>query len=113
MEVERKETKEKREGLDSIFLKLQENTRAASNNDSPPLVVEPKTYVFTKCPSAHSPKTLGQLQTELRDLKDEMDLMKTQHNKEIKLLMNELDEEKKIRLTLQLEIQRIKKHMSK
>ncbi|XP_041658086.1 SH3 domain-containing kinase-binding protein 1 [Cheilinus undulatus] len=56
---------------------------------------------------------LEQLQTELRDLRDQFDQMKSQHNKEIKLLMNELDEEKRIRLTLQMEIQRLKKHMSK
>ncbi|KAM6910883.1 uncharacterized protein PEZ65_015236 isoform 2-T2 [Lycodopsis pacificus] len=63
-------------------------------------------------PSRHPPN-LEQLQTDLRDLRDQFELMKTQHNKEIKLLMNELDEEKRIRLTLQMEIQRMKKHMSK
>ncbi|KAF7205762.1 SH3 domain-containing kinase-binding protein 1-like [Nothobranchius furzeri] len=56
---------------------------------------------------------LEQLQTELKVLRDQFELMKSQHNKEIKLLMNELDEEKRIRLTLQMEIQRMKKHMSK
>ncbi|XP_051258299.1 SH3 domain-containing kinase-binding protein 1 [Dicentrarchus labrax] len=60
-----------------------------------------------------APPNLEQLQTELRDLRDQFDQMKSQHNKEIKLLMNELDEEKRIRLTLQMEIQRMKKHMSK
>ncbi|KAF6728810.1 SH3 domain-containing kinase-binding protein 1 [Oryzias melastigma] len=63
-------------------------------------------------PDNHSPN-LERLQTELRDLRDQIEQMKSQHNKEIKLLMNELDEEKRIRLTLQMEIQRIKKHMSK
>ncbi|XP_045896098.1 SH3 domain-containing kinase-binding protein 1 [Micropterus dolomieu] len=61
----------------------------------------------------HTSPNLEQLQTELRDLRDQFDQMKSQHNKEIKLLMNELDEEKRIRLTLQMEIQRMKKHMSK
>ncbi|KAA8586995.1 hypothetical protein FQN60_000831, partial [Etheostoma spectabile] len=60
-----------------------------------------------------NPPSLQQLQTDLRDLRDQFELMKSQHNKEIKLLMNELDEEKRIRLTLQMEIQRMKKHMSK
>ncbi|XP_068571902.1 SH3 domain-containing kinase-binding protein 1 [Cebidichthys violaceus] len=64
-------------------------------------------------PPSRNPPNLEQLQTELRDLRDQFELMKTQHNKEIKLLMNELDEEKRIRLTLQMEIQRMKKHMSK
>ncbi|XP_034406837.1 SH3 domain-containing kinase-binding protein 1 [Cyclopterus lumpus] len=62
---------------------------------------------------SRSPPNLEQLQTELRDLRDQFELMKSQHNKEIHLLMNELDEEKRIRLTLQMEIQRMKKHMSK
>ncbi|MEQ2286252.1 hypothetical protein AMECASPLE_000541 [Ameca splendens] len=56
---------------------------------------------------------LEELQTELRDLRDQFEQMKSQHNKEIKLLMSELDEEKRIRLTLQMEIQRMKRHMSK
>ncbi|XP_068188206.1 SH3 domain-containing kinase-binding protein 1 [Antennarius striatus] len=64
-------------------------------------------------PIKPNPPNLERLQTELRDLKGQFDKMKSQHNKEIKLLMNELDEEKKIRLTLQMEIQRLKKHMSK
>ncbi|XP_028451844.1 SH3 domain-containing kinase-binding protein 1 isoform X2 [Perca flavescens] len=62
---------------------------------------------------SRNPPSLQQLQTDLRDLRDQFELMKSQHNKEIKLLMNELDEEKRIRLTLQMEIQRMKKHMSK
>ncbi|XP_028323200.1 SH3 domain-containing kinase-binding protein 1 [Gouania willdenowi] len=61
----------------------------------------------------HISPNMEQLQTELRDLREQFVQMKSQHNKEIKLLMNELDEEKRIRLTLQMEIQRMKKHMSK
>lgn len=95
--------------------------------------------------SRRTPPNLQQLQTELRDLRDQFDQMKSQHkyvlvtmvtvkifwwwfelpilhvfnsssvccdnvrvilllltSKEIKLLMNELDEEKRIRLTLQV-----------
>ncbi|XP_078122160.1 uncharacterized protein LOC144527786 [Sander vitreus] len=62
---------------------------------------------------SRNPPSLQQVQTDLRALRDQFELMKSQHNKEIKLLMNELDEEKRIRLTLQMEIQRMKKHMSK
>ncbi|KAM6987202.1 SH3 domain-containing kinase-binding protein 1 [Aplochiton taeniatus] len=64
-------------------------------------------------PAAHTALSLEQLQTELRNLREEMEHMKNQHNKEIKLLMNELDEEKKIRLSLQVDMQRMKKKMSK
>ncbi|KAK2828589.1 hypothetical protein Q5P01_019623 [Channa striata] len=59
------------------------------------------------------PTSLEHLQSELRHLRNQFEQMKSQHNKEIKQLMNELDEEKKIRLTLQMEIQRMKKHMHK
>ncbi|XP_046898868.1 SH3 domain-containing kinase-binding protein 1 isoform X2 [Hypomesus transpacificus] len=64
-------------------------------------------------PAGQLPATLEELRTELWDLREDMELMKSQHNKEIKLLMNELDEEKKIRLSLQVEVQRMKKKMSK
>ncbi|XP_053296852.1 SH3 domain-containing kinase-binding protein 1 isoform X1 [Pleuronectes platessa] len=56
----------------------------------------------SRSPAAHTSPNLGELQTELRDLRDQFEQMKSQHNKEIKLLMSELDEEKKIRLTLQV-----------
>ncbi|XP_029476735.1 SH3 domain-containing kinase-binding protein 1-like isoform X2 [Oncorhynchus nerka] len=55
-------------------------------------------------PGAQCQLTLEQLRTELRDLRDEVELMKSQHNKEIHLLMNELDEEKRIRLSLQMDV---------
>ncbi|XP_046723486.1 SH3 domain-containing kinase-binding protein 1 isoform X2 [Silurus meridionalis] len=62
---------------------------------------------------AHGPPTLQKLNVELQDMREELELLKTQHKREIKLLMNELDEEKKLRLSLQLEVERLKKHMSK
>ncbi|CDQ69068.1 unnamed protein product [Oncorhynchus mykiss] len=64
-------------------------------------------------PGAQCQLTLEQLRTELRDLRDEVELMKSQHNKEIQLLMNELDEEKRIRLSLQMDVAQMKKHKSK
>ncbi|XP_028277087.1 SH3 domain-containing kinase-binding protein 1 isoform X2 [Parambassis ranga] len=76
----------------------------------PGLTSEPRP---SRSPQKHTSPNLEQLQSELRDLRGQFEQMKSQHNKEIKLLMNELDEEKRIRLTLQLEIQRMKKHMAK
>ncbi|KAK7130742.1 hypothetical protein R3I94_016026 [Phoxinus phoxinus] len=64
-------------------------------------------------PALQGPATLEQMRAELRDLRDELDTLRTQQKKEIKLLMNELDEEKKMRLSLQIEVERLKKHMSK
>ncbi|XP_035383428.1 uncharacterized protein si:dkey-71d15.2 isoform X2 [Electrophorus electricus] len=61
----------------------------------------------------HGPPTLEHLQVELQDMREELQQLKSQHKTEIKLLMNELDEEKKKRLSMQVEVERIKKHMSK
>ncbi|XP_077052424.1 uncharacterized protein LOC143702437 [Siphateles boraxobius] len=63
-------------------------------------------------PALQGPATLEQMRAELRDLRDELNTLRTQQKKEIKLLMNELDEEKKMRLSLQIEVERLKKHMS-
>ncbi|XP_040907479.1 SH3 domain-containing kinase-binding protein 1 isoform X3 [Toxotes jaculatrix] len=137
MEEERKENQS--EELETLT--LQENSQETSQNGSDLPAAVPKS-VPTQSFSSLLPKALSavlsplapglksdpqlsrnpakcaspnleQLQTELRDLRDQFEQMKSQHNKEIKLLMNELDEEKRIRLTLQMEIQRMKKHMSK
>nr|XP_020454515.1 SH3 domain-containing kinase-binding protein 1-like [Monopterus albus] len=134
---ERKE--DQTEELDSLT--LQENSQETNQDDAPlptaaPSTVPtqsfssllPKALSAVLCPSPpglssnpqpstnlakYTSPNLEQLQTELRDLREKFEQMKNQHNKEIKLLMNELDEEKRIRLTLQMEIQRMKKHMSK
>ncbi|XDV39154.1 hypothetical protein PO909_008431 [Leuciscus waleckii] len=55
-------------------------------------------------PALQGPATLEQMRAELRDLRDELNTLRTQQKlvKEIKLLMNELDEEKKMRLSLQV-----------
>ncbi|KAM9348716.1 uncharacterized protein ABDE67_010771 isoform 3-T5 [Symphorus nematophorus] len=121
MEEERKGN----QGEELESSKLQENSQETSQNGSavPALsaVLHPtlppglnSDSQPSRDPAKHTkPPNLVQLQTELRDLRDQFDQMKCQHNKEIKLLMNELDEEKRIRLTLQMEIHRMKKHMSK
>ncbi|XP_055035151.2 uncharacterized protein [Misgurnus anguillicaudatus] len=59
------------------------------------------------------PVTVEQMKVQLQKIQDELDLLKAQHKKEIRLLMNELDEEKKMRLSLQIDVERIKKHLSK
>ncbi|KAL2093193.1 hypothetical protein ACEWY4_010505 [Coilia grayii] len=56
---------------------------------------------------------LDHLRVQLREMRDELDLLKSQHKKEVKLLMSELDEEKKVRLSLQVEVDKIKKQLAK
>nr|XP_046266409.1 SH3 domain-containing kinase-binding protein 1-like isoform X2 [Scatophagus argus] len=115
MEEKRKENQ--REELNSSTQETSQNGPAppalsAVLHPTPPTVLNPDPP-RSRDPAKQTSLNLEQLQTELRDLRDQLDQMKSQHNKEIKLLMNELDEEKRIRLTLQMEIQRMKKHMSK
>uniref|UniRef100_A0AAQ5XAG4 Osteoclast-stimulating factor 1 n=1 Tax=Amphiprion ocellaris TaxID=80972 RepID=A0AAQ5XAG4_AMPOC len=60
-----------------------------------------------------TPPTLEELRNQLRDLRASIDLLKSQHRLEMKQLANALDEEKKIRLSLQMEVEHIKKSLSK
>ncbi|XP_028823614.1 SH3 domain-containing kinase-binding protein 1 isoform X5 [Denticeps clupeoides] len=57
--------------------------------------------------------TLEELRAQLKELRGTVELMKSQHRQEIKQLVSELDEEKKIRLSLQMEVEHIKKILSK
>ncbi|KAK2827764.1 hypothetical protein Q7C36_018690 [Tachysurus vachellii] len=84
----------------SSLMSILRSSDSSSSQPKPPL-------------TAHSPPTLQKLSVELQDMREELELLKTQHKREIKLLMNELDEEKKMRLSLQVEVERLKKHMSK
>ncbi|XP_061569099.1 SH3 domain-containing kinase-binding protein 1 [Cololabis saira] len=64
----------------------------------------------------HSPQTplsLEELRNQLRDLRASIDLLKSQHRQEMKQLANALDEEKKMRISLQVEVEHIKKSLSK
>lgn len=61
----------------------------------------------------HGAATLEELKAQLRDLKGTVELMKSQHKQEIKQLVSELDEEKRIRISLQMEVEQIKKSLSK
>ncbi|KAG8009617.1 SH3 domain-containing kinase-binding protein 1, partial [Nibea albiflora] len=60
-----------------------------------------------------TPPTLEELRTQLRDLRASVELLKSQHRQEMKQLSNALDDEKKIRVSLQMEVEHIKKSLSK
>ncbi|XP_068199860.1 SH3 domain-containing kinase-binding protein 1 isoform X2 [Antennarius striatus] len=64
----------------------------------------------------HSPvnsPTLEELRNQLRDLRASVELLKSQHRQEMKQLSNALDEEKRVRVSLQMEVEHIKKNLSK
>ncbi|XP_064413328.1 SH3 domain-containing kinase-binding protein 1 isoform X2 [Latimeria chalumnae] len=54
-------------------------------------------------------QALEELRTQVKDVKNLIEMMKRQHKNEITQLMNELDEEKRIRISLQMEVEQIKK----
>ncbi|XP_018534819.1 SH3 domain-containing kinase-binding protein 1 isoform X2 [Lates calcarifer] len=60
-----------------------------------------------------TPLTLEELRNQLRELRASIELLKSQHRQEMKQLANALDEEKKIRVSLQVEVEHIKKSLSK
>ncbi|XP_014982531.2 SH3 domain-containing kinase-binding protein 1 isoform X4 [Macaca mulatta] len=60
-------------------------------------------------PAASSQAAVEELRTQVRELRSIIDTMKDQQKREIKQLLSELDEEKKIRLRLQMEVNDIKK----
>ncbi|XP_029313737.1 SH3 domain-containing kinase-binding protein 1 isoform X2 [Cottoperca gobio] len=60
-----------------------------------------------------TPPTLEELRSQLRDLRSSVELLKSQHRQEMKQLSIALDDEKKIRVSLQMEVEHIKKSLSK
>ncbi|XP_023564785.1 SH3 domain-containing kinase-binding protein 1 isoform X3 [Octodon degus] len=59
--------------------------------------------------AASSRAAVEELRTQVRELRSIIETMKDQQKREIKQLLSELDEEKKIRLRLQMEVNDIKK----
>ncbi|XP_073083431.1 SH3 domain-containing kinase-binding protein 1 isoform X7 [Manis javanica] len=60
-------------------------------------------------PVSSSQAAVEELRTQVRELRSIIETMKDQQKREIKQLLSELDEEKKIRLRLQMEVNDIKK----
>ncbi|XP_048865960.1 SH3 domain-containing kinase-binding protein 1 isoform X4 [Brienomyrus brachyistius] len=122
-----KPEKEK-EGQDSPSSKALDATRkvpktapvlpTSDKSALPPKPVIPSLSSGTTPPASASggssdPPSLEELKAQLRDLQAAVEMMKLQHKKEIKQLTGELDEERKSRLTLQMEVESIKKALCK
>ncbi|XP_067279278.1 SH3 domain-containing kinase-binding protein 1 [Pseudorasbora parva] len=112
--VEPKDTKEPVSNCTSAPTPEVSSSSSSGTTSTPQLPAYLSALLAAKPrPALQGPATLEQMRAELRDLRDELDTLRTQQKKEIRLLMNELDEEKKMRLSLQIEVERLKKHMSK
>lgn len=60
-----------------------------------------------------TPLTLEEVRNQLRDLKASVELLKSQHRQEMKQLSSALDDERRIRLSLQMEVEHMKKNLLK
>ncbi|XP_072471436.1 SH3 domain-containing kinase-binding protein 1 isoform X5 [Notamacropus eugenii] len=81
-------------------------TTSHRSNSPSPFSVEgkPKTE-----PLSYGQSAVEELRTQVKELRTIIETMKDQQKREIKQLLSELDEEKKIRLRLQMEVNDIKK----
>uniref|UniRef100_A0A2K5PNR3 SH3 domain-containing protein n=1 Tax=Cebus imitator TaxID=2715852 RepID=A0A2K5PNR3_CEBIM len=88
-------------------------TMAAGGGGSAPLANSPSLSSMEGKPKmepvASSQVAVGELRTQVCELRSIIENMKDQQKREIKQLLSELDEEKKIRLRLQMEVNDIKK----
>ncbi|XP_058232517.1 SH3 domain-containing kinase-binding protein 1 isoform X2 [Hemibagrus wyckioides] len=132
LENEPREREKGKDEPDSFPPKPLDSTRKMPK--ALPVITAPekssKPSTLTTAPSAtalrpHSPSmeakmkneqgstTMEELRNQLRELRSTVELMKSQHKQEMKQLVSELDEEKKIRLSLQMDVENIKKVLSK
>ncbi|KAL1006533.1 hypothetical protein UPYG_G00073510 [Umbra pygmaea] len=84
--------------------------RSTSPSPSP---VNPTSLCINPSPEPRPAHTLEELRGQFRELRASVELLKSQHRQEMKQLASDLDEEKKIRITLQMEVEQIKKTLSK
>ncbi|XP_045558606.1 SH3 domain-containing kinase-binding protein 1 isoform X1 [Salmo salar] len=83
-----------------------------------PTSPSPSTVNHTSSGLSPSPErrptpTLEELRGQLRELRASVELLKSQHRQEMKQLSSDLEEEKRIRITLQIEVEQIKKSLAK
>uniref|UniRef100_A0A8C4R0T8 SH3-domain kinase binding protein 1 n=1 Tax=Eptatretus burgeri TaxID=7764 RepID=A0A8C4R0T8_EPTBU len=70
-----------------------------------------KPEVLKKIGVEGGPAGLEEIRVQLQEVKEQLDTMKSQHRRDIVLLTNELEEEKKCRVSLQAEVQKLKKQL--
>ncbi|TNN45030.1 SH3 domain-containing kinase-binding protein 1 [Liparis tanakae] len=92
----------------SVLIPPSAGHRPTSPSSSPGLSPSPELRH-----SPLTPPTLEELRNQLRDLRSSVELLKNQHRQDMKHLTNALDDERKIRVSLQMEVEHIKKSLSK
>ncbi|XP_052358520.1 SH3 domain-containing kinase-binding protein 1-like isoform X31 [Oncorhynchus keta] len=78
-----------------------------------PSYAKPTSSCISPSPEPRPTPTLEELRGQLRELRASVELLKSQHRQEMKQLSSDLDEEKRSRLTMQMEVEKIKRSLFK
>ncbi|XP_036799733.1 SH3 domain-containing kinase-binding protein 1 isoform X2 [Oncorhynchus mykiss] len=78
-----------------------------------PSYAKPTSSCISPSPEPRPTPTLEELREQLRELRASVELLKSQHRQEMKQLSSDLDEEKRFRLTMQMEVEKIKRSLFK
>uniref|UniRef100_A0A8C8IZ08 Osteoclast-stimulating factor 1 n=1 Tax=Oncorhynchus tshawytscha TaxID=74940 RepID=A0A8C8IZ08_ONCTS len=78
-----------------------------------PSYAKPTSSCISPSPEPRPTPTLEELRGQLRELRASVELLKSQHRQEMKQLSSDLDEEKRFRLTMQMEVEKIKRSLFK
>ncbi|XP_021475998.2 SH3 domain-containing kinase-binding protein 1 isoform X4 [Oncorhynchus mykiss] len=92
---------------------LSTGSLALHSTSPPPSTVNHTSSGLSPSPERRPTPTLEELRGQLRELRASVELLKSQHRQEMKQLSSDLEEEKRIRITLQIEVEQIKKSLAK
>ncbi|GFO47281.1 Sh3 domain-containing kinase-binding protein 1-like [Plakobranchus ocellatus] len=85
---------------------------SASNAQTNKLIEQLQREISELRANSVSRSAFNELKADFERLKGDFDTMRAAHSKKFRELINEVDEEKKLRLTTQVEIERVKKFMA-
>ncbi|XP_010888348.1 SH3 domain-containing kinase-binding protein 1 isoform X1 [Esox lucius] len=97
----------------TVFPSPSTGSLALRSTSPCPSPVNSTSLCINPSPEPRPTPTLEELRGQLRELRASVELLKSQHRQEMKQLAGDLDEERKIRITLQMDVEQIKKSLSK
>uniref|UniRef100_A0AAZ3SJ85 Osteoclast-stimulating factor 1 n=1 Tax=Oncorhynchus tshawytscha TaxID=74940 RepID=A0AAZ3SJ85_ONCTS len=97
----------------AVLPPLSTGSLALHSTSPPPSTVNHTAFGLSPSPERRPTPTLEELRGQLRELRASVELLKSQHRQEMKQLSSDLEEEKRIRITLQIEVEQIKKSLAK
>nr|XP_046148705.1 SH3 domain-containing kinase-binding protein 1 isoform X2 [Oncorhynchus gorbuscha] len=97
----------------AVLPPLSTGSLALHSTSPSPSTVNHTSSGLSPSPECRPTPTLEELRGQLRELRASVELLKSQHRQEMKQLSSDLEEEKRIRITLQIEVEQIKKSLAK